>query len=264
MAAVNKTNKTAQQAKDGAASKTSQGGKPSPGKKDDQRTTEAQEIDTKKETSKAAKTAIAAQNKAKELTAAAAAAADPDERQKLLKQALDKEVEAESHGKAASWLDSGAIQGLVAGTGLGTGIGATLGTITGTLVGGTTSVVTGGLGAAVGTGVGALHGPFATVGDALSKGTGPLSKITNMIPGWKATDKQKAALEKMVNGVKEQDRPSEEDLARMSGSIDDDAKKTASKDKAGTGKASRPKTTSTGEPRKPPKKLEVRGEKAKS
>jgi len=173
---------------------------------------EEREAERQRETSKAAQQSLKAQKQAKELLSAAAAAGDPDERQKLLNEALNKEVEAERFGKTARYLQTGAFQGLCAGAGMGGGIGISLGAITGTLVGGLTSPITGGLGAGIGLGVGALHGPWFKVGDMMGKG---IRKITGDIPGWKATDEQKSALGKMVNGVQEQDRPSEEDLTQM-------------------------------------------------
>ena len=168
----------------------------------------------KEETSKAAKSAMEAQSQAKELTQAAAGAGDPDERQRLLNEALQKEVEAESFGKTAKYLNTGAFQGLIAGTGLGSGIGVGLGTLTGSLVGGTTGVLTGGLGAGIGAGVGAMHGPFFKMGNVMGEG---IKKITGNLPGWKATEEQKQALEKMVNGVKEQDRPKDDELTQLAG-----------------------------------------------
>ncbi|KAK3680747.1 hypothetical protein LTR37_021081 [Vermiconidia calcicola] len=151
----------------------------------------------KQETSQAAQKSIELKKKAQELRQAAAGAGDPDHRQKLLNEALNKEVEAESFGKTARYLQSG----------------VGLGTITGTLVGGVTSTVTGGLGAAVGAGVGYLHGAWFKVGDLAGN---TLRKVTGDLPGWKSTPEQKQALEKMVNGVKEQDPPSEEELKSMS------------------------------------------------
>jgi hypothetical protein len=171
------------------------------------------EQECQEETSNAAKSALAAQRKSKELTQAAAAAGDPEERQKLLKKALEKEIEAESFGKTAKYFQSGSFQGLVAGGGLGTGIGIGLGTLTGTLVGGVASLVTGGLGSAVGAGVGALKGPFVTPGELAGEG---VSKVTGTVPGWSATEEQQEALEKMIGDAHGQDRPSEEDLTILS------------------------------------------------
>merc|ERR1711967_208813 len=123
------------------------------------------EAERKQEASKAAKTAQSYLKKSKELIQAAAGAGDPEERQKLLNEAIEKQIEAESFGKTAKYLTTGTFQGMAAGTGIGVGTGAGIGTLTGTLVGGVTSLVTGGLGGAIGTGVGALHGPFVKLGD---------------------------------------------------------------------------------------------------
>lgn len=169
----------------------------------------SKEIERKQEAAKAAEKAQYCKKKAKELTDAAKAAGDPDERQKLLNEALNKEVEAETFGKTAKYLQSGAFQGMVAGTGLGAGIGLWLGTLTGTIVGGTTGTVTGGIGAGVGLGVGAIHGPFVKIGDLMGN---TIRKITGDIPGWKATKEQKATLEKMIYGVQEQEVPDEDEL----------------------------------------------------
>ena len=142
----------------------------------------SQEIERKQEASKAAERAQYCKKKAKELADAAKAAGDPDERQKLLNEALEKEVEAETFGKTAKYLQSGAFQGMVAGTGLGGGIGIWLGIVTGTIVGGATGTVTGGIGAGVGLGIGAVHGPFVKIGDLMGN---TIRKITGDIPGWK-------------------------------------------------------------------------------
>lgn len=116
--------------------------------------------EVRQESSKAANASMNAQKKAKELRAAAEGAGDPDERQKLMEQAIDAQVEAESFGKTAKYMRSGAFQGMAVGTGLGVAPGATLGAVTGTLVGGVTSTITGGLGGGIGTAAGAIHGPM--------------------------------------------------------------------------------------------------------
>ncbi len=99
-----------------------------------QKPTSAKDRERQQEAQKAAQKSLELQNKAKELISAAAAAGDPEERQKLLQQALDKEIEAETFGKTARYLNTGSFQGLCAGAGLGGGIGVALGTLTGTLV----------------------------------------------------------------------------------------------------------------------------------
>jgi hypothetical protein len=182
-------------------------------KQPDSKSTMFSDEDRKKESSKAAQQAQEAGKKAHELTQAAAGAGDPEERQKLLNQALEKEIEAESFGKTAKYLQSGSFQGMAAGTGLGVIPGVSLGTITGALVGGLTSTITGGLGAAIGTAVGTAHGPFFKLSDMAGSA---IRKVTGDIPGWEATEDQQKALEKMLGQVKETDRPSDDELSAIS------------------------------------------------
>ncbi|KAG9666378.1 hypothetical protein KCU99_g10158, partial [Aureobasidium melanogenum] len=173
------------------------------------------EAECRQESSKAASKALELEKQAKELTEAAAGAGDPDERQKLLNEALSKSVEAQSFGKVAKYLRSGAFQGLLAGGGVGTGVGAGLGALTGTLVGGVSSLALGGLLGGIGSAVGALHGPWAKPEEIIGKG---VQKLSGMIPGWKATDDQKSQLEKMFGQVNEQERPTEKELEDMTSS----------------------------------------------
>lgn len=168
--------------------------------------------EVRKQSSEAAQKALDAQQKAYELKQAAHGAADPEERQKLLEEALDREIEAESFGKTAKYLRSGTFQGMAMGTGMGIAPGASLGAITGTLVGGVTSLITGGLGGAIGAGVGFLHGPFWNMGEVAGKS---IQKVTGNLPGWKATKEQKEALEQMIRDVKNQDMPNKGELESM-------------------------------------------------
>ncbi|KAK0247920.1 hypothetical protein LTS02_015415 [Friedmanniomyces endolithicus] len=170
------------------------------------------EAERKAESSKAAQQSIDAQKKAKELTEAATSAGDPEERQRLLNEALQQEIASESFGKTAKYISSGPFQGMAAGTGIGVGTGAGLGTLSGALVGGTTSLITGGLGGAIGTGVGALSGPLVNMGDVAGKG---IQSVTGNLPEWKPTDEQKAQFEKMVGQVKDTKRPGADELAAL-------------------------------------------------
>ncbi len=72
-------------------------------KKDQQGPSEAER---KAESSKAAQESIDAQKKAKELTQAATSAGDPEERQKLLNEALEHEIASESFGKTAKYVST--------------------------------------------------------------------------------------------------------------------------------------------------------------
>lgn len=173
------------------------------------------EEEVRKESSKAAKKAKEAQDKATELMQAAAATGDPDERQKLMEQALEQQIQSKSLGKTAKYLRSGTFQGMAVGAGLGIAPGASLGAITGTLVGGVSSTALGGLGAGLGAATGWMHGPFWDMPD-IAKGGGKLmQKITGNLPGWKATEAQKKQLEKMVGQINEQDTPSIQELESM-------------------------------------------------
>ncbi|KAF3009912.1 hypothetical protein E8E13_010940 [Curvularia kusanoi] len=169
----------------------------------------ASDEEVRQESSKLAKQAKGAQDKATELLQAAAAAGDPEEREKLMKEALEKQMESKSLGKTASYLRSGTFQGMAVGAGLGVAPGASLGAITGTLVGSVTSTLLGGIGAGLGAAAGALHGPFFDFDKAVGKG---IQKVAGLVPGWKATDDQKKQLEKMVGQINEQKAPGVEDL----------------------------------------------------
>lgn len=167
------------------------------------------EEDARKESSKVAKQATEAQKKATELMKAAAAAGDPEERQKLMDQALEQQIQSKSLGKTAKYLRSGTFQGMAVGAGLGIAPGASLGAITGTLVGGVSSTALGGVGAGLGAATGWMHGPFWDIGKGAGKG---FQKITGNFPSWKATESQKKQLEKMISQINEQDAPGEDEL----------------------------------------------------
>jgi len=168
--------------------------------------------EVRQEAGKAADASLAARKKAKELQDAAAAAGDPEERQKLTEEATNAHIEAESFGKTAKYLRSGTFQGMAMGTGLGVAPGASLGAITGTLVGGVSSTLLGGLGAGIGAATGALHGPFLNMGKVAGKG---MKKLTSFLPEWAASEEQKRTLEKMVGQVSEQEMPGTEELEKF-------------------------------------------------
>ena len=160
-----------------------------------------------RERSKAASQSLEAKKKARYYIRAAAGAGDSKERQRLLKEALNKEVEAESFGKLAKWLNSGALQGFAAGS-----IPAvSLGALTGTLVGGVTSLITGGLGA----GIGWLKGPAYSVGGVAASG---LKKLTGDYLEWNpdATEEQQQALEHMCGQIQDEDMPEDDELEMFS------------------------------------------------
>ncbi|PVI00428.1 hypothetical protein DM02DRAFT_614312, partial [Periconia macrospinosa] len=163
--------------------------------------------------------ALQAAQKAWDLRQAANAAGDPDAREKILAKAINKEIEAESFGKAAKYTQSGAFQGLAAGAGLGVQPGVTLGKLTGAIVGGTVSTVTGLLGGGIGSVYGAMNGPFWDLGEMASHG---VRGVVGDFPNWKSTPAQKKALEKMVMQSKETQAPSKEELEQMKNDAPDD------------------------------------------
>ncbi|EMC95458.1 hypothetical protein BAUCODRAFT_542272 [Baudoinia panamericana UAMH 10762] len=121
-------------------------------------------------------TALAAQQQATGLFARASALKDmamkalnPAERQKMMQEAYDKELEANGKSKWASRLTSGPWQGGMGGAGIGGGVGMGLGTVVGTVVGGVVSLPTTALGGLVGAGVGGITGPFVKLDQKKAK-----------------------------------------------------------------------------------------------
>src|SRR6201999_2608160 len=105
-----------------------------------------------------------AQSKANSLKAKAMAMTSSTQREKLLKEAFDKEIEANGHSKMAKRMQSGTWQGLGFGGGIGAASGLGLGAGVGTVLGAILAVPTTGLGLLVGSGVGAIHGPWVKLG----------------------------------------------------------------------------------------------------
>ncbi|KAF2867039.1 hypothetical protein BDV95DRAFT_193868 [Massariosphaeria phaeospora] len=113
-----------------------------------------------KQAAASAQAALDANSKAQSLKDAAASMTDPKKRDKLLRDAYTKEIEAHGSSKKARMLQSGAFQGGAGGAGIGGAVGLGVGTVVGTVVGGLTAIPTTALGGLVGSGVGAFHGPF--------------------------------------------------------------------------------------------------------
>ncbi|KAF2762516.1 hypothetical protein EJ05DRAFT_471522 [Pseudovirgaria hyperparasitica] len=181
------------------------------------------EREIKQNSGASASMALQAMQKAWELRQAANAAGDPNAREEILAKSINKEIEAESFGKAAKYTQSGAFQGLAAGAGLGVLPGVTLGKITGALVGGLVATVTGLLGGGIGAAYGALHGPMWDLGQLASHG---VRSVVGDFPNWSSTPAQKRALEKMVMQTKDTQAPSKEELERMKAEAPDDMPQT--------------------------------------
>lgn len=112
----------------------------------------------------AAQQAASAEGLVNTLKQKAAAMTDPKQRERILTDAYNKEVEARGLTKKARILQSGGFQGAVGGAGIGAATAAGLGTLVGTLVGGVTTIPTTLVGGLVGTGVGLFHGPWIKFG----------------------------------------------------------------------------------------------------
>lgn len=109
---------------------------------------------------------------AQSLRDSAAKARDPKERERFVREAYAKEVEARGEeSKLARRMQSGTWQGMFGGGGIGLGTGLGLGAVVGTLVGTIVSVPTTALGTLIGAGVGAIHGPWITIGGKKKKWT---------------------------------------------------------------------------------------------
>ncbi|KAF2799532.1 hypothetical protein K505DRAFT_321035 [Melanomma pulvis-pyrius CBS 109.77] len=113
-----------------------------------------------KQAAVSAQKALDAQSTAQSLKEAASSITDPKKREKILRDAYQKETEAHGNSKKARILQSGAFQGATGGAGIGGAVGMGVGTVVGTVVGAVTAIPTTGLGALAGAGVGAIHGPF--------------------------------------------------------------------------------------------------------
>ncbi|OIW23550.1 hypothetical protein CONLIGDRAFT_686478 [Coniochaeta ligniaria NRRL 30616] len=108
----------------------------------------------------AAKAAKRLQDTADTLKQQASLIKDPAERERLIRAAYDKEVQAHGQSKKARAMASGWGQGAAAGVGIASAVGMGLGNLVGVLLSGVTAVP----GVLVGSGVGAAHGPWFKLG----------------------------------------------------------------------------------------------------
>lgn len=105
-----------------------------------------------------------AQSTANDLKSKAMAMTDSKQREKIIREAFDKEMEAHGHSKAAQRLQSGPWQGLGIGGGMGAAAGLGTGAALGTVLGVVTAIPTTLLGAGIGTATGAIRGPWIKLG----------------------------------------------------------------------------------------------------
>ena len=113
---------------------------------------------------KAAQAASSAQGMVDSLKSKAAMLTNPKERERVLSEVYNREIEAKGHSKKARVLKSGTFQGAAGGAGVGVATGIGMGTLVGTLVGTVASVPTTALGGLVGAGTGVIHGPWIKLG----------------------------------------------------------------------------------------------------
>lgn len=116
-----------------------------------------------------AEVALSQYKTASSLREAADAIRDPAKREKYLRDAYNKEIEAHGNSKKARMLQSGAFQGTVGGAGIGAVVAGGLGTVVGTVVGTVTAVPATAVGGLVGAGVGLGHGSWIKLGKAGEK-----------------------------------------------------------------------------------------------
>lgn len=170
------------------------------------------EHEVKQSSAASAELALQAARKAYDLRQAAYGLADPNAREEMLAKAINREIEAESFGKAAKYTRSGAFQGLAAGAGLGIQPGVTLGKLTGALVGGLVSSAGALLGGGIGSAYGAISGPFWDLGQMASQS---VRNIVGDFPNWEASSSQKKALDKMIMEAQQTKAPSQAELEQM-------------------------------------------------
>lgn len=214
-----------------------------------------------------AQAAQKAQSTANDLKTKVKQIADPKQREALLKEAFDKEIEAHGHSKMAKRMQSGTWQGLGLGGGIGAATGLGLGAGLGTVIGAVTAVPTAGLGMLVGSGVGAIHGPWIKL-------SGKEQKFEDADPAEVADaleqeqdSQRKAELEQRVTAAVE-NVPAEDQPRRKPKKLEIRSQRNADsgqQDSAVAGGVSAKESSAANQkPRRKPKKLEIRSGKSGS
>jgi hypothetical protein len=169
---------------------------------------ELKQLPSKERLAQAAEAASAAansQNIVSSLRAKAAAITNPKERERMLSEAYNKEIEAKGLSKKAKILQSGTFQGGLGGLGIGAATGAGLGTVVGTLVGTVATIPTSAVGTLAGMGVGAIHGPWVKLGGGGKKeGEGGAKEQMMQIPQ-QAIDSGAVVIDKVTGSVTARD-----------------------------------------------------------
>jgi len=211
-----------------------------------------------------------------DLRSKASMVTNPSERDRLLTEAFNGEVQVRGLSKKARVLKSGTFQGAIGGAGIGAATGVGLGTITGTVVGTVATIPTTLLGGLVGSGVGMFHGPWLKLGGGGDKKEGDDDSITQ-IPQ-EAIDKGLAQINEKSGQVTAQNPDALKSfIAKQEGHAPAEQKEQGSENKPERRKpkkleirsnkqasrAAAPPTSNDTKPKKKPAKLEVRAGKEK-
>ncbi|TKA37815.1 hypothetical protein B0A54_09817 [Friedmanniomyces endolithicus] len=206
--------------------------------------------------------------KALSLKDTAMKAMNPQERQKMMQEAYDKEIEANGQSKWARRLQSGPWQGGMGGAGVGGGVGMGIGTVVGALVGGVAALPTTAVGGLVGMGVGGITGPFVKLNQDKAKEIAAREKAKGksdeeVMETVKTEAGEEVTPEAVENaggdGAGISETPASSSVTHGQ-SGHSGAKRTSEKQHSGA-KTKTPPARDPNQPRKKPKKLEVRSAK---
>ncbi|KAK3626118.1 hypothetical protein LTR56_020025 [Elasticomyces elasticus] len=184
-------------------------------------------------------------------------AMNPQERQRMMQEAYDKEVEANGQSKWARRLQSGPWQGGAGGAGIGAGVGAGLGTVIGTVVGGVAALPTTAVGGLVGMGVGGITGPFVKLNQDKAKAVAEREKAKGKSDKEIVEAVKKEAGEEVGDEEAEGDADSGALSQPEAGSAKRNLQRQQSSGRTAT-QPTQPPARDPNKPRKKPKKLEVR------
>jgi len=211
-----------------------------------------------------------AQSIANDIKSKAFAMTDSKKREEMIRNAFDKEMEANGHSKMAKRLQSGGWQGLGFGGGIGAATGIGLGAGLGTVLGAVTAVPAAGLGMLVGSGVGAIRGPWIKLGDKEEKfEDADPEKVVDALEEERTAQTQsgqgggtpgESATTKTEGGAEQKTRRKPKKLEIRSKPKGDAAQQEAPTDESSVQKD----IPEESKPRRKPKKLEIRSKKSGS
>ncbi|KIX99127.1 uncharacterized protein Z520_04703 [Fonsecaea multimorphosa CBS 102226] len=210
-----------------------------------------------------------AQSTANDLKSRAMALTDSKQREKMLKEAFDKEVEAHGHSKMARRLQSGTWQGFGFGGGIGAATGLGIGAGVGTVLGAIAAVPTTGLGLLIGSGVGAIHGPWVKLGGKEEKfEDADPEKVAEALEQEVSQQKRSEVEQAAIATASETERSGEKDNAeekprRKPPKLEIRSKQSTESDQQPKTDVNQSKNIKEeSKPRRKPKKLEIRSTKS--